>query len=166
MSQPNYALSWAEERRAEEDGPGQSLCEQHLCHPCSPPIVLFLQAVWWPLPSPTSPFMTDIVMSLEFWAASHWAMQCFSSLRDSGTRSSHHPGHRAINHPAGTGLRFLSSYQFLQGTKRLLWALGSQNFSSLWGSWGLWAMLKKIAGESHTHALSFSFIKYFKSGYD
>lgn len=38
--------------------------------------------------------------------------------RDSGTGSSHHPGHRAINHSAGTGFHFLNSYQSLQGTKR------------------------------------------------
>lgn len=50
--------------------------------------------------------------------------QYFSpALSDSGTRSSH-LGHSAINHPAGTAHHFLSSYQFLQGTKRPLWAFG------------------------------------------
>eukprot|EP00064_Thunnus_orientalis_P002016 superscaffoldBa00000140_g2022 len=90
------------------------------------------EAVLWPLPFPPSHFMTGIVMSLEFWAASDWAMQCFSlALSDIGTRSNCHPGHRAINHAAGIGLHFLNSYQFLQGTKRPLWALGSKNVSSL-----------------------------------
>lgn len=79
-------------------------------------------------------------MSLEFWPASDWAMQSFSlALSDIGTSSNCHPGHRAINHPAGIRLHFLNSYQFLQGTKRPLWALGSKTVSSLWGFW-FWFM--------------------------
>ncbi|KAI9528919.1 hypothetical protein NQZ68_015685 [Dissostichus eleginoides] len=78
------------------------------------------------LSPPSHFFMTGIVMSLELWAASDWATQGSSlALSDSGTRSNHHPGHRAINHPAGTELHFLNSYQFLQGTKRPLWASSS-----------------------------------------
>lgn len=85
----------------------------------SPPIVPYFQAVLWLNPFPSSHFMTGIVMSVEFWEASDSAIQCFSlALSDSGTSSNHHPWHRAINHPAGTGLHFLNSYQFLQGTKK------------------------------------------------
>lgn len=114
-----------EKRSGEERMPRRTrpefLREAFVSSVFSPPIVLILRAVLWLLPFPPSHFMTGIVMSLEFWAASDWAMQCFSlALSDSGTRSNHHPGHRAINHPAGTGLHFLNSYQFLQGTKRPL----------------------------------------------
>lgn len=125
----------------------------------SPPIVPFLQAVLLPLPFPPSHFMTSIVMSLEFWTASDWATQSFSlALSDSGTRSNHHPGHRAINHPAGTELHFLNCYQFLQGTKRPLWALSSQNFSSL-RSLRFMSDAEKDCGESRqTHTLSVSII--------
>ncbi|CAB1435675.1 unnamed protein product [Pleuronectes platessa] len=110
-----------EERRGEERMPRRTMPES-------------LRAELFYDRFPPSHFMTGIVMSLEFGAASDWATRCSSlALSDSGTGSNRHPGHRAINHPAGTGLHFLNDYQFLQGTKRALWALGSKNLSTLSG---------------------------------
>lgn len=66
-----------------------------------------------------------------------------STHSDSGTESNCHPGHTAINHPAGTGLHFLYNNQFLLRTKRPLWALGHRNLCPLLGSWALWALLQR-----------------------